>query len=92
MKNRPILNGNPLIAGYFLLPEFSKLITKTILSADSSSQILQKEFLITSAYSYFIRLDKNIIRIKRVNPGDIDNIRLVHPKKLSTGELLVDIL
>lgn len=42
MKIDQYLTELPLVAGYFLLPEFSKLITKTILSADSSSQILQK--------------------------------------------------
>lgn len=37
-------------------------------------KLLKKLFLITSAYSYLIRLDKNIIRID-VTPETISHIR-----------------
>ncbi|CDA83951.1 unknown [Bacteroides sp. CAG:754] len=69
MKLGQYLTYLSLIAG-----DFPSLSSELFFRQPLHYKLLKKLFLITSAYSYLIRLDKNIIRID-VTPETISHIR-----------------
>ncbi len=69
MKLGQYLTLLSLIAG-----DFPSLSSELFFRQPLHYKLLKKLFLITSAYSYLIRLDKNIIRID-VTPETISHIR-----------------
>ncbi len=69
MKLGQYLTHLSLIAG-----DFPSLSSEFFFRQPLHYKLLKKLFLITSAYSYLIKLDKNIIRID-VTPETISHIR-----------------